>query len=79
MKTVKLVKINSNHKSLRTDEIEGVTEKMPEVGSSFILLAPPLESGDVRAVVTTPVETVKFTGQTYEFRTKNSEYELILL
>jgi hypothetical protein len=41
--------------ALRTDEVEGLTNKLPEKGEQLILLTAPLENGDFRRVNTSPV------------------------
>jgi hypothetical protein len=66
---VKMVKKESNHNNLRTNEIEGFSNKLPFVGENFILLSKGLEQG-VRVVRTTSVTELE--GNT--FKTLNSIY-----
>lgn len=71
---VKMTKKESNHKNLRTDEIEGYTSNLPASGENFILLSKGLEQG-VRIIRTTPVtETVDDI-----FKTRNSTYRFEIL
>lgn len=81
MYKVKLTKIKSSHNNLRTDEIEGETEHLPEVGRSFILKAEPLENleANFRSVYTTEIEHVEKHENGYRFNTKNSIYHLEVL
>ena len=81
MLRVKLVRIKSNHKNLRTDEIEGKTTHIPQVGERFMIFAPPLESGSFRTVVTTEVQECVYDEhlRRFAFKTMNSEYEVYVL
>ena len=81
MLNVKLVKIKSSHEGLRSNEIIGQTEQIPEVGESFTLFAQPLEAGDVRIVSTTDVKTCEYdeTTRRFDFTTQNSDYSLYIL
>ena len=72
-----LTKLSSNHDNLRTDEISGETEYCPVAGSSFVMRAPPLETGNVRVIVTSIVQEVELVGPgVWEFKTRNSHYRL---
>lgn len=77
---VKLVRIQSNHQNLRTDEIDGKSFHIPEIGESFSIFSEPLEdkSASARVVVTTPVVTCSydFGKRHFAFTTKNSIYRL---
>lgn len=77
---VKLTKIKSNHSNLRTDVIEGVTFKLPEVGDSFSLFGEPLNLAfDCRAVYTTEIKVCERIGNEIQFTTVNSIYKLEVL
>jgi len=67
-----LIKIESNHNNLRTNEMEGVCTDLPEVGKRFLIFGEGLEFGH-RVITTTRVQEV----EGHVFRTKNSTYELI--
>lgn len=74
----KLVRIKSNHNNLRTDEVEGEIDKLPTIGESFLLCGAGLVFG-TRYITTTPVQSVeKVDNKTFNFKTENSEYSLIL-
>lgn len=82
MKTyeVRLTKIKSNHQNLRTDVIEGVTQELPVLGSSFRLIGESLTPGmDARFVHTTEIQFVEKMGNGYIFNTANSTYKLEVL
>jgi hypothetical protein len=66
---VKLTKIKSSHKNVRTDEIVGFTYALPQEGEPFCLLSKGLSMG-VRVIKTTPVKNLKEES----FTTENSEY-----
>lgn len=63
---IKINKMESKHTRLRTDEVEGHSFDLPEVGKSFILFSEPLEEGkDVRTVQTSPVTAVDHSSQIF--------------
>jgi hypothetical protein len=78
MYLIKLKKIESTHENLRTDEINGMSHDLPEVGQSFTLIADPLERANPhkRVVTTTPVVKVTKTGNEMVFETANSVYSI---
>jgi len=77
---VKLTRISSNHRNLRTDEVVGETEDLPEVGHLFIMTAPPLDPANaIRSIVTTPVRVCERIGDEFDFHTRNSHYRLRVL
>jgi hypothetical protein len=77
---VKLTKVESNHKNLRTDTVEGVTEKLPAVGDSFVLIGKSLTEGmNARIVYTTEIQFVENMGNEYMFKTRNSTYKMEVL
>jgi hypothetical protein len=77
---VRLSRIESNHKNLRTDFVDGWANDLPVVGRRFQMTAPPLEIGHFRFIWTTPVRELNSLGEsTYQFRTENSLYELEVL
>jgi hypothetical protein len=71
---LKMVRKESNHKNLRTDEIEGYCASLPLLGDNFILLSKGLEQG-VRVVRTTPVTHIEENS----FSTVNSVYSFDIL
>ena len=77
---VKLTKIESNHDHLRTNEVEGVTNILPEVGKNFTLIGEPLTDGaNVRIINTTEIKSVDKEENTIIFKTLNSTYQLDIL
>lgn len=78
MLRVKLKKIKSDHANLRTNEIDGKTTHIPEVGHQFQIFAPPLDGGDFRVITTTKVveSEYKDADRSFIFKTANSVYEL---
>lgn len=75
---VKLTKLMSSHKNLRTDTVEGVTLSLPVVGERFIMWGEGLEDKEAtREVVTTPVLTATpFNNGHLIFETANSVYRV---
>lgn len=73
-----LIKRFSTHNNLRTNEVAGEFEALPAVGKRFIMLAPPLEAGHLRQLVTTEVLNTYQVGHVISFCTQNSVYELRL-
>ena len=81
MKSGVLTRINSSHKNLRTDEIEGLFQEIPVVGQRFRIAGEPLDkASSVRLVITSPVEEVRLHPEkgSLEFWTGNSHYGLQL-
>ena len=79
---VKLTKLRSNHDFLRSDIIVGRTDKLPEVGSRFFMIAEPLVTGfpmAQRLIETTPIKNVERIGKEFQFSTANSTYKLEIL
>lgn len=78
---VKLTRVKSNHQNLRTDEIVGKCSHLPKVGSSFAMVAPPLEFGNIRGVWTTEIVSCEYdeAARIFSFTTANSEYRLEVL
>ncbi len=78
-----LTKLSSIHDNLRTDEVEGVTDKIPEVGQEFHLVGEALieRKGYARLIVTTKVKEVRLHPDdgSLEFWTENSHYGLQVL
>ncbi len=76
---ITLTKINSTHQNLRTNEVEGECQDLPEVGKRFMLLGKGLEFG-TRMVMTTEVtrriDTERAGKSVISFSTANSVYEL---
>lgn len=76
---VKLSRLEAWNTALRTDSIVGECFNLPQVGDCFIMIAPPLESGDERRVTTSPVQDVAFIQGEYRIRTKNHKYSIRVL
>lgn len=74
-----LIKVQSTHNNLRTDEIEGRFADPPTLGHSFGFFADPLdETMDIRVVTTSRVQSVQQTEEGFIFSTLNSTYYLKL-
>ncbi len=69
----KLIKVVSEHENLRTQEVEGITGKLPKVGERFRLLGKGLEFG-FRDVTTSIIQEL-IDDET--FRTEFSTYKLV--
>ena len=74
---VKLIKVKSNHKNLRTDTVEGVIQSLPKVGEPIVLFGKGLEFG-TRVVHTTPIQSIEKIENVYTVITQNSTYRLEL-
>lgn len=87
---VKLSKVTSTHNRLRTQTINGVANKLPELNKSFSMLGESLDSGGlfryietslVKKIVNLPTHSRP--DRTYlnriTFKTENSEYLLEVL
>ena len=73
---ITLTRLNSTNKNLRTNVVVGETDELPIIGKSFLMTAPPLESGNLRVIATSPVKSVGSIDGKFRFSTENSEYEL---
>jgi hypothetical protein len=74
---VTLTKLSKNKNAFRTQSIDGFCNALPKVGNGFIVLAEPLESGDVRKVWTSNVKEIISKGKRdIRFLTQHSEYHL---
>ena len=76
----KLIKISSSHNNLRTNEVEGEINELPEAGKRFTLIGKGIEFGS-RLVITSEVSIVNLIDRNddrdvYHFETQNSEYAL---
>jgi len=58
MFAVKFTKVKNNHNRIRTDEVLGKTDELPQVGKPFILIGEGLEFGN-RMVNTSPVKEIE--------------------
>lgn len=58
MYAVKFTKVKTNHNRVRTDEVLGKTDELPQVGKQFVLFGEGLEFG-TRRVNTSPVKEVE--------------------
>ena len=82
---VEFRKLKTDHSRIRSDVIEGVTERLPEIGKSFGMAAESLDpevksKGGFRVVTTSPVQKIDVVGLTYIFHTVNgSIYEVKVL
>lgn len=79
---VKLTKIQSSHNKVRTDEVNGESDNLPEIGKRFVLLGEALvkADGNMRIVYTTSVsELTNISDKSMEFKTQNSTYRLDIL
>ena len=83
MYNARLTKIESNHKNLRTNSMEGEISDLPKIGFPLIIVNDkPLDpkAGDSRMIWTTNiVEINKKSDEEYEFKTQNSTYKLDIL
>lgn len=77
---VVLKKIESNHNNVRTNETEGQTLALPEVGKNFSLVGASLTPGLThRVITTTEIKEVETQGDgSYIFKTLNSTYGLVV-
>lgn len=78
MYKVKLTKIRSNHSNLRTDTVEGETQKLPVLGEIFQMVGEGLSFGS-RMIWTTEVKNIEQIENIYQFNTRNSTYKLEVL
>lgn len=79
MYLVNFKKIKNNHNRLRTDEVQGLAQKLPQVGECFVIVGKGLEFGN-RCVNTSPLKEVKKTEKGYELHTESgSIYEVEML
>ena len=80
MLRVKLTKIESTHTNLRTNEMEGRTGSIPEVGHDIRIFGEGIEFG-MRMIHTTEVKESTFDKETkiFTFKTQNSTYSLEVL
>lgn len=73
--TIRLFKIKSNHKNVRTDIVEGVCRELPQIGTDFLMSGPGLKFG-TRLVQTTPIKALARVGDSILFETNNSTYAI---
>ena len=60
---VRLEKIDSNHKFLRTNIVEGISCVVPRVGECFYMLSEPIDlDKNVRVVQTSKIQSVEFSA-----------------
>ena len=78
MRHATLTRIASSHSRIRTPEVVGIIMVEPQVGRDFVMYAPALESGDLRMVSTTPIESIASIDSVIYFRTATSKYMLLL-
>lgn len=77
---VKLTKLSDNQNSLRTNEVEGISDELPVIGRPFRLVANPIvEGADARLVITSEIKNIEKTENQYVFNTLNSQYKLEIL
>jgi len=76
---VRLEKLETTSKKLRTPSVSGWCRELPRVGFPFYLYAEPIQSDrDLRQVNTTIVLSVEMVEREMFFRTKNSLYKLTI-
>lgn len=79
---VRLTKLSSNKNALRTDAVEGTSLRLPRVGMSFFMIAPPLDpAANHREVTTSRIKAVlpDTEKKRFLFETQNSTYLLELI
>ncbi len=76
-----LTKVESNHTNLRTNEMEGLTADLPEVGKEFLIFGKSLTEGlSTRMIHTTVIKEIeKNSEDEMTFKTQNSTYKLKVL
>ena len=76
----KLIKIESTHDNMRTDEFDGHFAFLPEEGGSFVIYGEPIsENMSVRYIRTSMIKSVEWIYEKIvEFKTQNSTYHLEL-
>lgn len=63
--------------ALRTKAVRGQFEEWPQVGQSFMMMAPPLEKGNFRLVTTSRVVSMEPISNGWRFKTESgSLYEV---
>lgn len=74
----KLIKIESEHNLLRTDEVVGTFLDVPKVGERFTIYAEPLSNeANIRTVNTSPVKSIeKIYEKIWEMKTQFSTYHI---
>lgn len=75
-----LIKIDSTHNNMRTNEFKGHFMNIPVVGNQFCIFGEPIsENMSVRYIKTSPVKEVEqIYDKILEFKTQNSTYHLEL-
>jgi predicted secreted acid phosphatase len=77
MYQVILKKVNSKHNQIRTDEVTGECQFLPEVGKTFVMFAEPLNlEANMRVIQTSKIEQVIGSDTIMTFNTQYSSYEL---
>lgn len=77
---VRFTKVKNDHNRLRDDVIEGTCEVLPEVGKSFVMLAPPRDAGNGRMINTSPIQTCVVINGAYMVKTASgSLYKIEVL
>lgn len=75
---ITLNKIESTHKNLRTDVVNGVAPELPVVGQRFFMYSDEVltEATNVRHIYTSVIASVDNQGDDIIFKTENSLYML---
>lgn len=82
MYKIKLTKLSSNHSYVRTTEVVGECEELPQINTVFIMTGPPLDpiAGDTRLIATTPIKSIKESiDNVIDFKTENSHYQVEII
>lgn len=77
-----LTRLESTHRNLRTSEVVGETNELPQKGRTFRMVGAPLDKkADFRVVSTTPIRETRHHVEegSLEFWTENSHYGLQIL
>lgn len=79
---VQLSRLSSSHQNLRSSEIIGEIDRLPQVGKPLLLVGAPLDpEASVRLIETTPITEIRHHTEegSLEFWTRNSHYGLQIL
>lgn len=79
---VKLIRLESDHRNLRTDEVIGECDFLPILGMNFIMTSEPLDKSSgatCRLIQTSQIMLVHRDNNTIDFNTQNSMYRLEIL
>jgi len=78
--SLKLLSTKHDDRPLRTESVIGILPRQPKVGERLMILAEPLEEGDVRTILTSPISSLVIQNERLLLiETLNSTYELRFL